>query len=370
MNYAPQGKVNPVCKPGEFRFAAVGLDHGHIYGMCNGLIEAGGELAWVFDSDPQRIAAFCAAYGGVRIARSEAEVLEDPTVRLVASATVPCRRGPLGLRVMDHGKDYFADKPPLTSADQLAAARAKVAETRRIYAAYYSERLHVEAAVKAGDVIREGAIGRVIQVIGLGPHRLNASTRPPWFWDPRQYGGILTDLGSHQIEQFLHYAGATEARVLHSKVGNYHNPDHPDFQDFGDATLVADTGATSYFRVDWFTPAGLGAWGDGRTLILGADGYIELRKYLDVARDPAGDHLYLVDHTGERHLCVHGTVGFPYFGQLILDCLHRTENAMPQRHTFLAIELALAAQAGAMPLTASPTSTQRNGARNSAGPRS
>jgi predicted dehydrogenase len=232
--------------------------------------------------------------------------------------------------------------------DQLDAARKKVAETRRIYAAYYSERVHVEAAVKAGDLIRQGAIGRVVQVIGLGPHRLNAPTRPPWFWDPAQYGGILVDIGCHQIEQFLHYAGANDARVLHSKVGNYHNPTHPDFQDFGDATLVADNGATGYFRVDWFTPTGLGAWGDGRTVILGTDGYIELRKYLDVARDANGDHIYLVDHQGEHHFPVHGTIGFPYFGRLILDCLHRTEEAMSQRRTFLAIELALKAQAQAL----------------------
>lgn len=348
MNYAPRGKSHPVCGPGDFRFAAVGLDHGHIYGMCNGLIEAGGQLAWVFDSDPQRIAAFCATYGGVKVARSKAEVLDDPNLRLIASATIPCRRGPLGLRVLDCGKDYFADKPPLTSLEQLDAARRKVAETGRIYAAYYSERLHVEAAVTAEDLIRQGAIGRVVQVLGLGPHRLSARTRPAWFWDPRQYGGILVDIGCHQIEQFLQYAGATEARVLHSKIGNYHHPGRPSFQDFGDATLVASNGATSYFRVDWFTPDGLGAWGDGRTVILGTDGYLELRKYLDVARDATGDHVYLVDHKGEQHLLVHGSVGFPYFGQLILDCLHRTQKAMPQRHTFLAIELALLAQAQAV----------------------
>jgi predicted dehydrogenase len=351
MNYAPTGTPRPVCGPGEFRFAAVGLDHGHIYGMCNGLVEAGGELAWVFDPDPQKVAAFCGTYGGAKVARSEVEVLDDPTVRLIASAAVPSRRGPLGLRAMDGGKDYFADKPPLTSLEQLDAARRKVAETGRIYAAYYSERLHVEAAVKAGDLIQQGAIGRVVQVIGLGPHRLNAPTRPSWFWDPQQAGGILVDIGCHQIEQFLYYAGASGARVLHSKIGNYHNREHADFQDFGDATLVADNGTTSYFRVDWFTPAGLGAWGDGRAVILGTDGYIELRKYLDVARDATGDHVYLVDHKGEHHIPVHGIVGFPYFGRLILDCLHRTEHAMPQRHTFLAIELALAAQAQALKLS-------------------
>jgi predicted dehydrogenase len=348
MNYAPKGQAKAVCGPGEFRFGAIGLDHGHIYGQCNGLIEAGGELAWVFDPDPKKVETFCKTYPAVQAARSEQEILDDPAIKLVTSASVPCDRGPLGLRVMDHGKDYFTDKPPFTSRDQLDAARRKVAETGRIFAVYYAERLHVEAAVHADQLIRDGAIGRVVQVIGLGPHRLNAPSRPAWFWEPEKYGGILVDIGSHQIEQFLHYTGAKDARVLHSKVANYHNPDHPGFQDFGDATLLADNGATFYFRVDWFTPQGLGAWGDGRAVILGTDGTIELRKYLDVARDPESDHVYLVDHQGEHHFPVRGKVGFPYFGQLIRDCLDRTEKAMAQRHTFLAIELALKAQAQAM----------------------
>jgi predicted dehydrogenase len=177
---------------------------------------------------------------------------------------------------------------------------------------------------------------------------LNAPSRPAWFFKKQKTGGILCDLGSHQIEQFLYYASVKDAQVLHSKVANYHGDVYPDFEDFGDATLLASNGATHYFRVDWFTPDGLGTWGDGRTIILGADGYIELRKYLDVARDTQGDHVYLVNHQGERHIPVHGKVGFPFFGQLVLDCLHRTENAMTQRHVFLAAELCLSAQAQAM----------------------
>ncbi len=344
MNYAPEGRFEPVCRPGEFRFAAVGLDHGHIFGMCNGLIEAGAELAWVYDPDPARLEAFQRRYPQVKAARSEAEALDDPTIHLVASASVPADRCDLGLRVMDHGKDYFADKPPLTTLAQLEAARQKTAETGRKYAVYYSERLHVESAVFAGDLVAQGAIGRVVQVLGLGPHRINLPSRPDWFFHPERFGGILCDLGSHQIEQFLFYTGARDATVLHSKIANYHYKQYPDFEDFGDVTLLGDNGATQYFRVDWFTPDGLGVWGDGRTVLLGTDGYIELRKYIDVARDPAGDHVYLVTHEGEQHIPVAGKVGFPFFGQLILDCLNRSENAMTQAHAFKAIELAVTAQ--------------------------
>ncbi|MBW5445570.1 gfo/Idh/MocA family oxidoreductase [Cohnella sp. CFH 77786] len=348
MNYAPQGKPRPVVEKGEFVFAAACLDHGHIYGMCNGLLEAGGTLKWVYDPDPRKVGDFLRAYPDTRPASSLEQILEDPEVKLVAAAAIPNERGPLGVRVMRNGKDYFTDKTPFTSLAQLDEAKAVCARTGRKYMVYFSERLHVESAVFAGQLIRDGAIGRVVQVLGLGPHRLNASSRPSWFFEKERYGGILCDIGSHQIEQFLYYADCRDAKVLHSKAGNYRSPEYPELEDYGDATLLGDNGATMYFRVDWLTPDGLSTWGDGRTVILGTEGYVELRKYVDIARDKGGDHLYLVNGEGERHLHLAGQVGFPFFGELILDVLNGTETAMTQEHAFKAAELCLLAQAQAI----------------------
>lgn len=344
MNYAPEGKPSPVVKPGEFQFAALSLDHGHIYGMCNGLREAGGTLKWVYDPDQEKVQAFCKAYPEVRVAASQDQILQDNEIVLVAAAAIPNERGPLGVKVMQHGKHYFTDKAPFTTLEQLADAREAAAATGKTYAVYYSERLHVESAIFAGQLIHDGAIGRVLQVMGLGPHRLNAPARPDWFFQKEKYGGILCDIGSHQIEQFLYYAGCKDAQVQHSKIANYNNKQYPELEDYGDATLIGDNGASNYFRVDWFTPDGLSTWGDGRTIILGTQGYIELRKYTDIARSKSGDNLYLVNGEGERHLELKGKVGFPYFGALILDCLNGTELAMSQAHTFKAAELCLQAQ--------------------------
>jgi predicted dehydrogenase len=344
QNYAPQGKPQPVVTPGEFVFAAVALDHGHIYGQCNGLIEAGAELRYVHDPDPAKVEKLRQAFPQAQPLGSIEEVLGIAEVKLVASAAVPSERGPLGCRVMRAGKDYFTDKAPFTTIDQLAEARNVAAETGRKYMVYYSERLHVEAAVRAGQLIDQGAIGRVVQVIGLGPHRSNPPSRPAWFWSREKCGGILIDIGSHQFEQFLYWTGAKSAAVVNAAVANYKHKEHVEFEDWGEANLVADNGATNYVRVDWLNPNGLRTWGDGRTFILGTEGYIELRKYLNVATESEGDHLFLVDHNGEQHIRCAGEVGFPYFGQLILDCLNRTEDAMTQEHAFLAAELSLIAQ--------------------------
>ena len=256
MFYAAKGKPDPVVNPGEFVFSAVGLDHGHIYGMTSGLLDAGATLKYVYDPDPQKVEAYRKAYPQAIAAESEEQVLADPETKLVAGACVTSERAALGIRVMQAGKDYFTDKAPLTTLEQLEDVKRTIAETGRKYMVNYSERLQVEAAVYAGELVQAGAIGKVVQVIGMGPHRLNAPSRPAWFFEKEKYGGILCDIGSHQIEQFLFYTGAKDAKVVHSKIANYNHPDTPELDDFGDATLVADNGATGYFRVDWFTPTG------------------------------------------------------------------------------------------------------------------
>jgi predicted dehydrogenase len=346
QSYAPKGKPNPVVKPGEFTIAAAFLDHGHIMGQCNGLTEAGATLKWVHDPDPKKVADFLTKFPGTKVAESLDVILADPEVKLVTSAAVPSQRGPVGIRVLESGRDYFADKPPFTTLEQLEQAKAAVAKTGKKYMVYYSERLHNESAMFATDLVQQGAIGRVRQVLGLGPHR-EGKGRPAWFYEHDKYGGILCDIGSHQFEQFLTYSGSTDATVMHAAVANYAHPEQPGLEDFGEASLLGNNGATNYVRVDWFTPAGLSTWGDGRLWIIGEKGYIELRKYVDVARDKTGNHVYLVDEKGEQHLEVEGKVGFRFFGEFILDCVHRTEKAMTQAHAFKAAELCLKAQAAA-----------------------
>lgn len=348
MTHAPRGKQEPVVEPGEFLVAAIGLDHGHIIGMCYGLMDAGAQIVAVYDPDPKKVESFRREFSDAKVAASPDEILEDERIHMVASSIVPSERGPLGLKVQAAGKHYFVDKAPFTTLDQVAAARRSVKETGKVWGICYSERLQNEAAVCADGLVADGAIGRVIQVIGLGPHRLQAQDRPGWFFEKKTYGGILIDLGSHQIEQFLFYAGAKSATITSSRVANYNHPEYPELDDFGDAALVADTGVTSYFRVDWFTPDGLSTWGDGRTIILGTDGYIELRKNLDVAREASMDHVYLVNGKEELHLQVTGRYGFPYFGRLILDCLEGTERAMTQEHAFTAAELCIKVQEAAV----------------------
>jgi len=327
------------------RFATIGLNHFHIYGQTNLLLNAGAELVAYYAAEPDLAERYGQEYSQAQLAESAAVILEDKSIQLVISAAIHSERAGLGIGVMQHGKDFMSDKPGFTSLDQLAEVRRVQATTGRIYSIDYSERLETRASVKAGELIQAGAIGQVIQTVGLGPHRARLHQRPAWFFQRAKYGGILCDIASHQFDQYLYFTGSTGAEIVHAQVANYHHPEHPEFEDFGDV-VVRSAGSTGYIRVDWFTPDGLATWGDGRLTILGSEGTIELRKYIDIAGRPGTDHLFLVDKQKTEYIDCSG-VELPYGRQLIDDIVNRTESAMRQEHCFLASELALQAQAQA-----------------------
>ena len=335
--------------PPRLKFSAIGLNHGHIYGQCQSVIRGGGQLVSFYAKEPDLVAAFQKRFPDATLARSEKEILDDPAIQLIVSASIPKERAPLAVAAMRSGKDVMLDKPGITTLAQLAEVKKVQAETKRICSILYSERHENRATVKAGELVKAGAIGKVIQTIGLGPHRTNLKTRPAWFFDRDSYGGILCDIGSHQFDQFLFFTGSTEASVAASQVGNFNHPKYPGLEDFGDA-MVRGNGGVGYVRVDWFTPDGLSTWGDGRLTILGTDGFIEIRKNVDIGGRSGGNHLFLVDQKETRYIDTAG-VDLPYGRHLVDDVLNRTETSMPQAHVFLATELALQTQARANRVT-------------------
>lgn len=326
----------------SIRFSVIGINHGHIYGMVNSLLDGGGNLVAVYAKEPDLLQQFTKRYPDVKIAKSEDEIIEDSSIQLIASAAIPIDRAPLGIRVMQSGKDYMADKPGIVTFEQFNEVKKVQKETNRIYSIKYSERLANPASVKAGELVKAGAIGKVVQLIGLGPHRMRPDSRPDWFFEPEKAGGILCDIGSHQCDQFLYYTDSKEAEVSFSQTGNFNIPEYPDYRDFGDMS-VRSNHATGYIRIDWFTPDGLGTWGDGRTFILGTEGYIEMRKYIDIEGRPGGNHLFLVNQKETKYYDCKN-VHMPYGEQIVSDVINRTETAMSQEHCFLATELALTGQ--------------------------
>lgn len=328
----------------NLRIGVIGIDHGHIYGMINGMLDAGATLvAWTTGEEtPEAVRkTFQETYPDLP-ARSMQAILDDESIVLILSSGINSERAGVAVVAMSHGKDVLVDKPGCTSLEQLADIQRTVGETGRRWVVSFSERVSVESATLADQLIAQGRIGKVVQTVGLGPHRMNAHLRPAWFWDRARCGGILADICAHQFDQFLHFTGSTEASVVSAHVANVANPDRPAFQDFGEV-LLEGNGGRGYARVDWLTPAGLPVWGDGRITILGTEGYIELRKYIDIAGHDGQDHVFVADRTGVQRFEAKGA-GKPFFARLAADVERRTETAMAQSHAFLATRLALQAQ--------------------------
>jgi predicted dehydrogenase len=335
-------------RPPRIRFAVIGINHGHINNQIETVTRGGGQLVAFFAKEADLTAPFAKRFPDAKGARSEQEILEDPTIQLVLSAAIPNERAPLGVKAMEHGKDFMVDKPAATTIQQLAELRRVQAKTKKIFSVLI-ERHESKTINKAGELIRAGAIGQVIQTAGLAPHKMSPGSRPAWFFKREQYGGILCDLASHNLDAYLFLTSTTRADIVASQVGNVHHPQDPELEDFGDVMLSGDGGA-GYIRVDWLSPAGLNTYGDSRLTIIGSDGYMELRKTVDIAGRPGGDHLFLVDQKGPKYIDC-SDVPVPYGERLVNDVLNRTTTADSQAGTFLAMELALEAQKRARRLT-------------------
>lgn len=337
----------------HIKFAVCGMSHDHIYGMTGAVQRGGGELVAAWGGEEDKRVEFARRFPAVKMVKTQNKILEDPSVQLVLTSQVPVERAGIAVRAMQHGKDVLSDKPGMTTLDQLAEIRKTIAETNRIYAIMYSELLEVKAAVYAGVLVRQGAIGKVIQTINIAPHQIvqhggdagGAMPRPAWFWDPDKYGGILCDIGSHQVDQFLFYTGSRQAEVVESQVANIRHPQYPRFQDFGDMVLRGDRGF-GYVRLDWFTPEGVGTWGDGRLFILGTDGYIEVRKYTNITVSHQGNNLFLVDGKQARYIDCN-QMPLPFGPQFVADIVNRTHEAQDLQECLLAAELVLKAQRNA-----------------------
>lgn len=324
------------------KFAAIGINHAHIYGQVDCLKRAGAQFVAFHAIEDDLAAAFSAKFPEARRVADPKEILEDASIAVITTAAIPGDRAAISIAAMQHGKDVLSDKPGMTTFAQLDEIKRVQAETGRIYGVLYSEHFEVRAAVEAGNLVAQGAIGKVINTVGLGPHSLRLNNRPEWFFTRQRYGGILCDIASHQFEQFLFFSDAMDAEVVSASVANRGHADKPGLQDVGDVHLkTANT--SGYVRVDWFTPTGLPTWGDGRLTILGTEGYIELRKYIDIAGRPGEDHLFIVNKDGPRHIDC-SQVDLPFGRQFLDDVRNRTQTAMPQERCFNAMKLALTAQ--------------------------
>lgn len=325
------------------RFAAIGLDHRHIYHMVGELIEAGAQCAGYCPktSDRRVLDGFRERFRDLPPVNRES-LFDDPTIDIICTAAVPCDRAGIAVRAMRAGKDVMADKPGAITLAQVDEIEVAARETGRIFSICFSERFVVRSCEAASRLVGTGEIGRVVQSTGLGPHRLNRAIRPDWFFDKAAFGGILTDIASHQIDQFLHFTGATDAAIVASSIANHAMPEVPDFEDFGEILLRSEA-ASGYIRVDWFTPDALSVWGDGRLFLLGTEGYIELRKYVDIAGRKGPDHLFVSGRSGTRHIDA-SAEPLSYFRNLLADVRDRTSTAMPKGHALTVTRLAIQAQ--------------------------
>ena len=327
------------------RFAAIGLDHRHIYDLTQDLLDAGAECVGYNPdtTDPRVLAGFRKRFPHVQASETK-RLLEDPSIDFVVIAARPCDRAELAIAAMQCGKDVMVDKPGVTTSQQLAAVERAVRETGRIWSICLG-RLASPAVQEALRIVRSGELGRLVHTTSLAPHRLNRDLRPAWFFDAPAYGGIINDIGVHSIDQFLAFAATDDAEIVSCSIGAF-GTEPPGFEDFAELVLATPS-VRGYVRLDWFTPDGLPTWGDGRFFVVGTEGTLELRKNLDIEGREGTDHMFVANRTTTRYVDCSG-LPVTYYRNFLSDIANRSETAMPKQQVFNVCRLALRAQEQAL----------------------
>jgi predicted dehydrogenase len=323
------------------RFAAIGLDHRHIYDLTAGLLAAGAQCVGhdPESSDQRVLAGFRKRFPDVPSVE-QGRLLDDKSIDFIVLAAIPRDRAAIAIEAMRRGKDVMVDKPGVTTSDQLAAIEAAVRETGRIWSMALG-RLTSSAVQVALQVARSGELGRLVSLTSLAPHRLNRALRPAWFFDRAAYGGIITDIGVHSIDQFLAFADVSDATIAAATIGCF-GTEPPGFEDFAEVTLRGG-GMTGTMRLDWFTPDGLADWGDGRLFLTGTEGTLELRKNLDLEGRAGGNHMFVTNRKQTRYVDA-STHPVTYYQDFLADVRDRSGTTMDRGRVFAACRLALQCQ--------------------------
>ena len=327
-------------------FAVIGADHLHLFQMVDRLVAAGATA--VAHAQSGGLATMYAGWRKESQERSADEILADESIGLIVVAGVPSERAAVAVAALRAGKHVLSDKPGVTTVAQLGELRAALdGRQGRPWTVLFSERFENRAIGEAVAMARAGAVGKVVHVVGAGPHLLSAKHRPGWFWDDAATGGILVDIGSHQADQFLAVAVGADApsmpaQVRVAAIGNVACLEHPKMQDIGSMTLVAN-GVVGDHRLDYLTAKGLGTWGDVRLTIVGTEGVIEARANVDVAGVEGTEHLIVVDAEGTRRVDV-SQRPVDWADQFLADLGDKGERLMSQAHVVAVCDLALRAQ--------------------------
>ncbi len=325
------------------RFAVIGLSHAHVISMTQALSGLPDVACDGFAPEDTPVGKGFAGLYPDLARRPRGELLGDPAIDLILCGDVNGLRGSVLKEALTAGKHVFVDKPPVTTLEDLEAVEQAAQRTGKLFFVYFGERLDNPLLIKTKELVDEGRIGRVVNFIGLGPHKLSIEHRPAWMFDPALYGGILNDIASHQVELFTWLTGQQVAR-FRSRVGNFGTPQHPTFQDFGDAWFEGDGGAAGYVRVDWFTPDALPTWGDIRQMLVGTEGTLEIRSNINLGSPDAGPALLLTTRKSAPELVDPGDIDTAWGPKLVADIHDGVNRLMPRDVTFQALRTVLSMQ--------------------------
>ena len=263
----------------NWKAAAIGLQHGHIRSFLSRMQEAPEvELVAVAEAEEAVRDRYAQEFAVPGYASAQ-ELLENHAVDIVGSAPIHADAGPLVCEAFRAGAHVVMDKP-VYSLEQLEEVRRAQADSGRQFWLMLTVRYSAGARAMK-ELCRSGQLGRFVNFLALRPHKLTIASRPGWMFDSSKYLGIIGDLAVHDLDALRWVTGeeVTELTAYHS---NARFTERADFTDNGEILARTESGGTALIRADWLTPDASPMHGDCRFLVVGTEGYVEVRPGKDI----------------------------------------------------------------------------------------
>lgn len=256
-------------------------------------------LTRVYDLD-QGLARDLGARCGASAAGRLEDVLEDPEVQAIYVAVPHDQLYPLARAALEAGKHTLVEKPmalTLEQADELIA----LAGERRLALGVFYELRHSRPYAQARELIRAGAIGKVIGVqvqtlidkpLAYWESGYSGRSANPWRGQKaRAGGGVVIMNTSHQLDA-VHYVTGLEVASVSAEVGTLAAP--VEVEDSASVNVRYDNGALGSI---WAGASAVGARAgqDERFNVFGTRGQLKVPD----AYGSGALQVYLRDGWGE-----------------------------------------------------------------------
>ena len=290
----------------EIKIAMAGLAHGHGIAFLDSALKFDGVSVVGFYDDENPLSAQEASKTfNAPVYNDLDELLQKSGANTLLTAAINSSKADIIVKAVEAGLHIISDKPLVTKMDDLNRITDALEKNKNVKLYLMLSERYSPVLVTTKNLIDAGEIGQVVNIINMRPHRLRPQGRPAWMFDSKQYGGILNDIGVHDIDIAVWLSGCEVDKILAASVSNKRFNEFDDFDDNGEAMLRLKNGCIVFILESWLTPEKYPHHGEMKFIVHGTKGQITVdpqNKKVTIYSDSKKQHNVKVKNPAETYV--------------------------------------------------------------------